>query len=86
MGSKHQIGLSGSQPKESDGPGRCPGRALRCCEDQLMEVFTDIFTLSLLQAKVPTCFKKTTIIPVPEKVHAMCLNDYCPVALTSVII
>eukprot|EP00061_Rhincodon_typus_P007791 g29830.t1 len=35
-------------------------------------------------AKVPTCFKKTSIIPVPEKAYATCLNDYRPVALTSV--
>eukprot|EP00061_Rhincodon_typus_P016956 g45434.t1 len=63
-----------------------PGRELRSCVDQLAEVFTDIFKLSLLQAEVPTCFKKTTIIPVPKKAHAMCLNDYCPVALTSIFI
>eukprot|EP00061_Rhincodon_typus_P004424 g22531.t1 len=34
------------------------------------EVFSDIFNLSLLQTKVPTCFKKTTIIPLPKKTHA----------------
>eukprot|EP00061_Rhincodon_typus_P004239 g22092.t1 len=46
---------------------------------------TLIFKLSLLQAKVPTCFKKTTIIPAPKKTHATCLNNYRPVALTSII-
>eukprot|EP00061_Rhincodon_typus_P000844 g12960.t1 len=53
--------------------------------DQLAEVFTNIFNLSLRQAKVPARFKKTTIIPVPKKTHAMCLNDYHPTALTSTI-
>eukprot|EP00061_Rhincodon_typus_P003142 g19394.t1 len=43
-----------------------------------------IFNLSLLRAKVSTCFKKITIIPVPKKARAMCLNDYSPVALTSI--
>eukprot|EP00061_Rhincodon_typus_P007776 g29797.t1 len=49
------------------------------------EIFTDIFYLSLLQAEVPTCFKKTTITPVPKKTHTVCLNDYRPIALTSII-
>eukprot|EP00061_Rhincodon_typus_P011818 g37118.t1 len=57
----------------------------KSCVDQLVEVFTNIFNLSLLQAIVPTCFKKITIIPVPRKAHAMCLNDYHPLALTSII-
>eukprot|EP00061_Rhincodon_typus_P013485 g39885.t1 len=50
-------------PRKVTGPDRVPGHALRSCMDQLVGVFTDIFNLSLLQAKVPTCFKKTTIIP-----------------------
>jgi len=48
--------------------------------DQLAEVFT--LNLSLYQSAVPTCFKQTTIVPVPS---VTCLNDYHPVALTSVI-
>eukprot|EP00061_Rhincodon_typus_P003468 g20164.t1 len=75
----------GVNPRKAPGLDGVPGRALRSCVDQLVEVFTDIFNLSLLQAKVPTCFKKATIIPVPKKTHAMCLNNYCPVALTSII-
>eukprot|EP00061_Rhincodon_typus_P005266 g24562.t1 len=55
-------------------------------QGHLVEVFTDTFNLSLLQAKVPTCFKKTTIIPKSKKTHAVCLNDYCPIPLTSIIL
>eukprot|EP00061_Rhincodon_typus_P008387 g30945.t1 len=33
----------------------------------------------------PTFFKKTTTILIPRKAHAVCLNDYCTVALTSII-
>eukprot|EP00061_Rhincodon_typus_P006851 g27911.t1 len=62
-----------------------PGRALRSCADQLEQIFTDIFNLSLLQAEVPTCFKETTIIPVPKKTGAQYLNDYRSIALTSII-
>eukprot|EP00061_Rhincodon_typus_P010230 g34360.t1 len=75
----------GVNPRKATGPDGVPGRALRSCVGQLVEGVTDIFNLSLLQAKVPTCFKKTTIIPVLRKTHAVCLNDYRPIALTSTI-
>eukprot|EP00061_Rhincodon_typus_P010081 g34094.t1 len=42
-------------------------------------------SVTAADAKVPTYFKKTTIIPVPEKAHATSFNDYCPVAVTSII-
>eukprot|EP00061_Rhincodon_typus_P010827 g35405.t1 len=70
---------------ESECPNGVPGHAFRTCVVQLSEIFTDIFNLSLLQSEIPICFKKTTIILVPKKVHAMCLSDYCPVALISTI-
>ncbi|KAK6299385.1 hypothetical protein J4Q44_G00308950 [Coregonus suidteri] len=44
-----------------------PGRVLRVCADQLPGGFLDIFNLSLSQAIDPTCFKETTIVPVPKK-------------------
>ena len=49
-------------------------------------MFTDIFNLSLSQSVVPTCFKMVTIVPVPRKTKVTSLNDYRPVALTSVIV
>eukprot|EP00061_Rhincodon_typus_P009605 g33236.t1 len=76
----------GVNPRKAMGLAGVPGRPLRSCADQLAEVFTDNFNLSLLQAKVPTCFKKTTIIPVPKKAHATCLNNYRPAALIFTII
>eukprot|EP00061_Rhincodon_typus_P010828 g35407.t1 len=38
-------------PRKMMGLDGVPGRALRSCVDQLVEVFTNIFNLSLLQAK-----------------------------------
>ena len=37
-----------------------------------------------MDSVIPTCFKQTTIVPVPKKTNVTCLNDYRPVALTSV--
>src|SRR4029434_5710435 len=61
-----------------------PGRVLRGCADQLAEVFTSIFNLSLPLSAVPTCFKQATIIPICKKPSITCLHDYRPVALHSI--
>ena len=60
-----------------------PGCVLRTCTDQLGSVFTDIFNLSLTESVIPTCFKQTTIVPVPKNTKVTCLNDYRPIAPTS---
>ncbi|KAK3530048.1 hypothetical protein QTP86_010336 [Hemibagrus guttatus] len=44
-----------------------------------------IFNRSLELCKVPACFKRSTIIPIPKKPKITGLNDYRPVALTSVV-
>ena len=66
------------------GPDGLPGRVLRACVDQLAGVFTDLFNVSLIESVIPICFKQTTVVPVPKNTKATCLNDYRPVALTSV--
>ena len=57
---------------------------LRAYPDQLAGVFTDIFNMSLIEFVIPTCFKQTTLVPVPKNTKATCLNDYRPLALTTV--
>ena len=39
---------------------------------------------SLTESVITTCFKQTAIVPVPKEAKVTCLNDYRPVALTSV--
>ncbi len=48
-------------------------------------IFTQTFNRSLELCEVPSCFKRSTIIPVPNKPQITGLNDYRPVALTSVV-
>ena len=38
----------------------------------------------MAESVIPTCFKQTTIVPVPKEVKVTCLKDYRPVAFTSV--
>jgi hypothetical protein len=61
-----------------------PGCVLKACTDQLANVIAGIFNLSLTESVIPTCFKQTTIAPVPKNAKVTCLNDYHPVALMSV--
>ncbi|KAI4902278.1 hypothetical protein NFI96_010460 [Prochilodus magdalenae] len=72
-------------PRKATGPDNIPGRALRACANELADVFTSIFNLSLRQCTVPTCYKTTTVVPLPKKNPPSCLNDYRPVALTPII-
>ena len=61
-----------------------PVSVLRACADQLASVFTDIFNLSMSESVIPTCFKQTNIVSVPENTNLICLNDYRPVALVCI--
>ncbi|KAK1785609.1 hypothetical protein P4O66_018974 [Electrophorus voltai] len=77
--------LRGVNPWKAAGADNILGRVLRECADQLADVLTDIFNIFLSCAVVPTCFKTTTIVPVPKKPTVSCLNDCPPIALTSII-
>ena len=71
--------------RKAAGPDGIRSRVVKMCASQISGIFTDIFNQSLRYCIVPKCFKQSTIIPVPKKSSVSCLNDYRPVALTSVI-
>ena len=77
--------LRSQNPRKAPGPDSVSPSALKYCADQLSPVFTNIFNASLELCRVPACFKASTIIPVPKKAKVTGLNDYRPVALTSVV-
>ncbi len=70
--------------RKAPGPDGVSPACLKICADQLAPIFTQIFNRSLELCEVPSCFKRSTIIPVPKKPKITGLNDYRPVALTSV--
>ncbi len=57
--------------RKAVGPDGIPGRVLKACAFQLAGVFTDIFNLSLSLSVVPSCFKKSIIVPIPKKNHML---------------
>ena len=71
--------------RKAAGPDGVSPATLRHCAQQLAPVFANIFNSSLEQCHVPKCFKMSKIIPIPKGTKISCLNDYRPVALTSVI-
>ena len=71
--------------KKAPGPDGILTATLIHCADLLAPVFTDIFNFSLETQTVPSCFKSSIIVPVPKKQKVMSLNEYRPVALTSVL-
>uniref|UniRef100_A0A8C1D980 Reverse transcriptase domain-containing protein n=1 Tax=Cyprinus carpio carpio TaxID=630221 RepID=A0A8C1D980_CYPCA len=71
--------------RKAPGPDGVTPACLRTCADQLGPIFSQIFNRSLELCEVPSCFKRSTIIPVPKKPKITGLNDYRPVALTSVV-
>ncbi|KAK3533173.1 hypothetical protein QTP70_012426 [Hemibagrus guttatus] len=70
---------------KATGPDSPSPSLLKHCANQLSPVFTDIFNTSLETCHVPACFKTSAIVPVPKKTKITGLNDYRPVALTSVV-
>ncbi len=60
------------------------GRVLKDCAAELADVFTFIYNTSLSTSWVPACFKAATIVPLPKQSNVTCLNDYRPVAITSI--
>ncbi|KAL0152483.1 hypothetical protein M9458_052206, partial [Cirrhinus mrigala] len=71
--------------RKAPGPDGVTPTCLKTCADQLAPIFSQIFNRSLELCEVPSCFKRSTIIPVPKKPKITGLNNYRPVALTSVV-
>ncbi len=62
-----QVFRKNKRRKESTRPRRCVTACLKTCADQLAPIFTQLFNRSLELCEVPSCFKRSTIIPVPKK-------------------
>eukprot|EP00064_Thunnus_orientalis_P008595 superscaffoldBa00001034_g8618 len=71
--------------RKAQGPDSVSPSCLKVCADELAHIFTWIFNRSLELCEVPSCFKCSTVIPVLKKPSITGLNDYRPIALTSVV-
>ncbi len=71
--------------KKAPGSDVVTPACLKSCSDQLAPIFTQILNRSMELCEVPSCFKRSTIIPIPKKSKITGLNVYRPVALMSVV-
>ncbi len=58
----HQV-FRKQKRKKAPGPDGVTPACLKSCADQLAPIFTKIFNRSLELCKVPSCFKRSTLIP-----------------------
>ena len=77
--------LKQQSSRKAAGSDNVSTSTLKYCANELATVFTYLFNASLNLHIVPVCFKAASIIPVPKKSKATALNDFRPVALTSVV-
>ena len=79
-----RCGLAKLNVKKAAGPdGITPG-LLRSCADELCGILCTIYNWSLRTCHVPQIFKKSIVILVPKRTPVTRLNDYRPVAITSI--
>lgn len=74
-----------SKARKSPGPDNIGSRLLTSCAEQLGPIFYHIFKLSLSLQKVPKIWKHSTVEPMAKTSHPKTLNDFRPIALTSLV-
>lgn len=70
---------------KSPGPDNICGRLLKSCSKALSPVFHGLYNKSLQKQHVPNLWKDAVVIPVPKCSGPKTINDFRPVALTSVL-
>ena len=71
--------------RKAPGPDKLTGTLLTNCDEQLAVPFTKLFQRSIDEQSVPLLWKTSVIVPIPKKRCPTALNDYRPVALTSIV-
>ena len=86
LAEKEVVGiLAKLNPYKSPGPDGLRGRVLKECSQQLGKVLTRLFQTVLETSSVPRVWRTSIITPVPKKPKATNMNDFRPIALTSVL-
>ena len=70
-------------PRKAAGPDGVSSSVIKNCAEQLSRVFCGLYNRALSE-HIPTKWKEACIIPVPKSATANEMNDFRPVALTSI--
>ena len=71
--------------RNAAGPDGICGTLLKLCASQLSGIFSELLPWSFKESVVPSVWKNSTICPVPKSRNPSSLNDFRPVALTSIV-
>ena len=72
-------------PGKASGPDKIPATIIKSCAAELSAVMCDIFNRCLDTGYIPKLWRSAEVVPVPKKRQPMVLNDYRPIALTSIL-
>ena len=76
--------MNNIKENKATGPDGIPGRLLKMCSLELVDVFTLLFQASLKQGTVPEDWKKAHIVPLFKKGDRSNPANYRPISLTSI--
>ena len=68
---------------KSDGPDNVPGRLLKLCANELVDVYQILFQVSLDSGVVPPDWKEANVVPLFKKGDKSKPENYRPISLTS---
>ena len=68
---------------KSNGPDNIPGRILKTCAHELVDVYQILFQASVKQGTVPPDWKEANIVPLFKKGDKSKPENYRPISLTS---
>ena len=72
-------------PNKASGPDSISGKIIKTFSRELAPVYCDLYNKTLTSHQIPDGWKAATICPVPKRSRPSTLNDYRPIALTSVL-
>ena len=71
--------------RKAPGPDGLSAQVIKGCALQLAPIFTVLFNRSLSLSIVPSCWKESTLVPLPKNNIPQIRNDLRPVALTDLV-
>jgi len=79
------VKLHNLDPNKSAGPDNWPTKVLKDMAEQLCLPLTILFTKSIQTSTLPDAWIRGHVIPVHKKGDCKCVDNYCPITLTSVV-
>ena len=71
--------------KSASGPDDGSGKSLKLCSDSLARILTELLERSFNEGHIPEVWKMSVIILVPNTRSSSQMNEYIPVAQTSIV-